>query len=113
MGRGLFRLYLALWLMWLSAGVVYGHKEIATYIGFEKWTIEGASERSKEKCKKDPDSIWCYAIPSDDYVSQKEVNDVVSIFNLLMIKAPFYLLLFLTAMYWLVKWVVAGFRRKH
>jgi hypothetical protein len=48
----------------------------------------------------------------NDFVSEERVNVVVWMFKMAMIKAPFFLLLFLMAMYWLGKWVIAGFRKK-
>ena len=112
MGRGLFRLYLALWLVWISYGIIDNYKELATHYGYSKWTIEEATERSNAKCKIAPDSVDCFGIPSDDFVSEERVNVVVWMFNMAMIKAPFYFLALLILVYWLGKWVIAGFRRK-
>jgi|LauGreDrversion4_2_1035121.scaffolds.fasta_scaffold01530_8 hypothetical protein len=120
MGKGLLRLYLALWLVWFSYGVIDNYKELATYYGYDKWTIEKAAEREqlrwKKECEGKPVSLECPPpglVPSDDFASEERVNVVVWMFNMAMIKAPFFFLLFLTAMYWLGKWVIAGFRKKN
>lgn len=115
MGRGLLRLYLALWLVWFSYGVADNYKELATYYGYDRWTIEKASERQEDKCKGKPISEECMPegwVPTDDFVSEERVNVVVWMFKMAMIKAPFFFLIFLAVMYWLVKWVIAGFRKK-
>jgi hypothetical protein len=112
MGKGLIRLYLALWLVWFSYGVIDNYKELATYYGYDKWTIEKARERSDTKCKTSPESVDCFAIPLDDFVSEERANVVMWMFNMAMIKTPFFFLIFLVVMYWLVKWVIAGFRKK-
>ncbi len=115
MGKGLLRLYLALWLVWLSYGVIDNYKEIATHLGYENWTLEKASERQKIKCEGKPLSEECLpegTVPSDDVVSKERVDVVVWMFKMAMIKAPLFLLVFLTALYWLGKWVIAGFRKK-
>lgn len=112
MGKGLLRLYFALWLVWFSYGVIDNYKELATHYGYDRWTIDKAQERSEAKCKTTPDSVDCFAIPVDDFVSEERVNVVVWMFNMAMIKAPFFFLIFLVGMYWLGKWVIAGFRKK-
>lgn len=112
MGRGLFRLYLALWLLWFSYGVADNYKELATYIGYDYWTVERANERNKILCSLKPDECLPEWLDSADTVSEDSVNVVVWMFTMAMINAPFYFLVFLITMYWLVKWAVAGFRRK-
>jgi hypothetical protein len=112
MGRGLVRLYLALWLIWFSYGVADNYKELATYVGYDRWTMKKAIERSNEKCKIDPDSIACLSISSNEFVSEERVETVASMFTSLMIIAPFFLFLILTALFWLAKWVIEGFRKQ-
>ncbi len=112
MGRRLIRLYLALWAIWFCFGVVTNYKELATYLGSDRWTEEKAVERSKVKCIAEPDSADCFLITSDDFVTKDVVNVVVWMFGMAMIKVPLYFLIFVTAMYWIGKWVIAGFRRR-
>jgi len=115
MGRGLLRLYLALWLAWISYGAADNYKELATHYGYDRWTMEKARERQEDKCKEKPISDECMPqglIPLDDFVSEERVEVVVWMFNMAMIKAPFFFLVFLSMLYWLGKWVIAGFRKK-
>lgn len=121
MGRGLIRLYLVLWGLWIVFGVATNHKEIATYLGYQRWTLEKATERAEEykksKCKDDEASkldINCAypgLLSSDAYVTESQVELTVWMFKMAMLKAPFYFFVLLVILYWLMKWVVAGFRK--
>jgi hypothetical protein len=112
MGRGLIRLYFAMWAIWFCFGVATNYKELATYLGSDRWTEAKAVERGQAKCNAEPESIDCFLITADEFVTDDLVNVVVWMFGMAMIKAPFYFLIFVTAVYWIGKWVSAGFRRK-
>ena len=112
MGRGLIRLYCAMWAIWFCFGVATNYKELATYLGSDRWTEAKAVERGQAKCNAELESIDCFLITADEFVTDDLVNVVVWMFGMAMIKAPFYFLIFVTAVYWIGKWVSAGFRRK-
>ena len=122
MGRGLIRLYLVLWGLLIAFSVATNYKELATYVGYERWTLEKAFERAeayvKSKCKEDELSkldmkcIYPGAVFSDDYVTDAQVEITIWMFKNAIFKAPFYFLVILVVLYWLVKWVIAGFQRK-
>jgi hypothetical protein len=122
MGRGLIRLYLVLWSLWLCFGVATNYKELATYLGYEKWTVAKATERAEEyrksKCKDDEASrldincVYPGSFSPDEYVTESQVELTVWMFKMAMLKAPFYFFLILVVLYWLMKWIVGGFRKK-
>jgi len=121
MGRGLIRLYLAIWAIWFCYGVAEHYKELATYVGYDYWTQAKAAERAdeyyKKNCKEDEKSrldINCLSgfLSSDEFVTESQLEQRVWMFKMAMLKAPFFFFVLLVVLYWLTKWVVAGFRKK-
>ncbi|WP_238147383.1 hypothetical protein [Limnohabitans sp. Rim28] len=119
MGRGLIRLYVALWAIWVCYGVLANYRELATYLGSDEWTFEKAAEKEtvrwNKECKGKPLSANCPPedwVPLKDVVSEDQVKNAINGFGTVMFVAPFFFLLLLVIFYWLVKWVIAGFRRK-
>lgn len=122
MGRGLIRLYLALWAIWFCYGVATNYKELATYLGHDRWTAAKADERveayRKKNCNDDESSkldINCVSglLGTDEYVTETQVELTVWMFKMAMLKAPFYFFVLLIILYWLMKWVIAGFLKKN
>ena len=118
-GRGLIRLYFVLWGLMFAFGVATNYKELATHIGFERWTIEKAAERAnviiKTECDNTPSRLECLypeAIDPNEYVTEVQVEVSVWLFKTAILKAPFYFFILLVTLYWLMKWIVAGFRKK-
>jgi hypothetical protein len=122
MGRGLIRLYLVLWSLWLCFGVATNYKELATYLGYDRWTVAKAIERAEEyrksNCKEDEKSrldISCLypgGLSPDEFVTESQVELTVWMFKVAMLKAPLFFFVLVVILYWLIKWVVAGFRKK-
>lgn len=119
MAKGLLRLFLALWLVWVAIGVADSYKELATYAGYDRWTVDKALERNKIKyeaeCRANPGSIACIGLNS--YSAGEVVRDadvqrkVRGFFNVILL-APLILLLFFTIAYALGRWVIKGFKEK-
>lgn len=120
MGRGLIRLYLALWSLWFCFGVATNYKELATYLGSDRWTMEKAAERQKERWKIECDGksfsdecqLMQLSVPSNEVVTENQVELTVWMFKMAILKAPFYFFVLMVVLYWLMKWVVTGFRQK-
>lgn len=118
MGRGLIRLYLVLWGLLFCFGVATNYKELATYLGYDRWTEEKAAERADAfrlaSCDDKSTRIECYPdlIFPNEYVTKSQVELAVWMFEMAILKAPFYFFVLLVVLYWLTKWVVAGFRKK-
>ena len=118
MGRGLIRLYLVLWGLWIAFGVATNYREITTYLGYDRWTIQKATERADEfrlaNCDGKSTRLECWPglLDPNEYVTENQVELNVWMFKLAMLKAPFYFFVLLVVLYWLMKWVIAGFKRK-
>ncbi len=114
MGKGLLRLFFAFWLIWIAVGIADSYKELATYIGYDRWTVEKALERQKIKCDKTQAIIDCVPFGSvlvDEVVQDADVKRKVSDFVDLILIVPLILLLCLLLLYMLGKWVVNGFKK--
>jgi hypothetical protein len=115
MGKGLFKLYMAFWLLWFSYGVLDNYKELAIYVGYNNWTSEKDVEKNKASCDTNQQSDNCLSEKLKDTqeaISEDSVNVIVWMFTMAMIKAPFYFLLFLILIYWLGSWVFSRLRAK-
>ena len=118
LGRGLLRLYLVLWLVWASVCGATAYRELATYLGYDHWTLEKAAERWglrwDVECKGRPSSLECPPrdfIPSNYFVSEDQVRIVVPMFIDAAIKLPFIVLMALFICFRLLSWVIAGFKK--
>jgi hypothetical protein len=119
MGKGLLRLFLALWLVWIVIGVADAYKEIATYMGSEQWSVEKATEknikRHEAECNVNPSSLICKISGSsyspNDVVNEADAKRKVRAFIDVVTIAPLILLLSLFFIYMLGKWVVRGFKK--
>ena len=118
MGKGLLRLFFALWLVWIVIGVGDTYKELATYAGYDGWTVEKALERNEIKygaeCEANPSSsscIWLSSVAVDEIVNEAGVKRKVSGFVDMALIVPLIFLLFFTFIFMLGKWVVRGFKK--
>lgn len=117
-GRGLLRLFIALWIIWIAFGVADSYKELATFAGYDGWTVQKALERNRieygPECAANPASFACIhmnSVRADEVVRDADVLYKVNGFFLVMIVVPFVVLIMLIAMYMLGKWVIKGFHK--
>lgn len=118
MVRKLIFLYLVFWGLWVAIGAALNYMELATYLGFDRWTVGKAYEKADvfnaANCEDKSSKIACHYWQPDpnSYVTEDEVEYFASMFYFTFIKAPLFLFLFLLALGWLIKAVFSGSRRK-
>jgi hypothetical protein len=118
LGKGLLRLFFALWVIWTAFAVADSYKELATYAGYDRWTVEQALERNQKKygaeCEANPGGFACMLLaskPNGEVVKYEDAKRRFKDFVNLVVIAPLILLLLLVSLYLLGKWVVNGFRK--
>jgi hypothetical protein len=110
LGRGLFRLAIALWAIWIAFGLAYLHKELASYFDLGPWSEHAVRAAAKDECDKSKgSSIDCIALPLN-MVKDEQSKDAMRIFLLAFIALPMLLIVCCTAGFFLMRWVLRGFR---
>jgi hypothetical protein len=123
-GKGLLRLYLALWMLLAVASLVVGHREVLTYLGSTYWSAESTAQREKvemEKRKVACKSEDCRQQIRDSYFGdlgkpvseigdEMRVKNTVEMWALFVLVVPAVLLIILTALFKLLVWVLVGFK---
>ena len=89
------------------------YQELATFLGAERWTEQGYEKRRADLCEKNG-SIYCIEdlVPGDEVVTKAQVELATWMFWTACLKAPAALLMFLTLLYFMGKWVLNGFIRR-
>jgi hypothetical protein len=123
LGKGLLRLYLVLWILWVIVILDYNHKALAPHVGITYWTVEDFDLRAKvdkETCNKKttlPNDDICTLLKHSrpiapfDYPSNEEIEKAPRDFFDLGIVVPFILLFIFTGIYMALKWIFKGFKK--
>ena len=110
----IFRVFIAVWVIWIFFGLSNSYKQIATHYGYSKWTIEGVKKESERICETALDKkneINCFAY-SDDFISYEKAEIDTKDFFILFFLVPFLLLIFSFGLVALIKWLIDGFKSK-
>ena len=112
--KGIFQVFIAVWVIWILFGLSYSYKQIATHYGYSKWTIEEIKKESERGCEKTLDKkneINCYAY-SDDFISYENAETDTKDFFVFFFLVPFLLLISSIGFVALTKWLIDGFKNK-
>ena len=112
--KGIFRVFIAVWVIWILFGLSYNYKQIATHYGYSKWTIEGVKKESERICETAVDKkneINCFAY-SDDFISYEKAEIDTKDFFVFFFLVPFLLLISSIGLVALIKWLIDGFKNK-
>jgi hypothetical protein len=112
--KGIFRVFITVWVIWILFGLSYSYKQIATHYGYSKWTIEEIKKESESECEKALDKknqINCYA-HSDDYISYEKAEIDTKDFFIFFLFVPFLILISSIGFVPLIKWLIDGFKNK-
>ena len=110
----IFRVFIAVWVIWIFFGLSNSYKQIATHYGYSKWTIEEIKKESERGCEKTLDKkneINCYAY-SDDLISYEKAETDTKDFFVFFFLVPFLLLISSIGFVALTKWLIDGFKNK-
>jgi hypothetical protein len=114
--RGIFRLTLTLWAFWVIVGVFNYYKELATLVGIDYWSDVATAQRIEDRCNdkniSDEICMWRrYGTPVKPDGIEKENAKKGSVeFFTFFILLPSALLIVLTAIFYLLRWIINGFR---
>lgn len=117
--RGILRLSLALWGLWLIVGVFNYHKELATFIGIDYWsdakTLQNIEDRCKDKNVSDEKCMWLkYGDPVKPMgVTKESAKKDSGVFLTFFILLPSALVIVLATIFYLLRWIINGFRGKN
>jgi hypothetical protein len=110
LGRGLLRLAIALWAIWIAFGLAYLHKELASYFDLRPWSERAVRAAAEEECDNSKgSSITCIALPLY-MVKDEQSKEAMRLFLLVFIALPMLLIASCTAGLFLMGWVLRGFR---
>jgi hypothetical protein len=119
-GKGLIRVFLVLWLVWVSVLTFTSHKALLTAAGVSYWTETAAIERNRAERKEvgcDDASVTrteTDCLPDGDYLSNEvigegEVKDALTAFFLGGFLLPLGILTALVTLWFLGRWAMSGF----
>ena len=110
LGRGLLRLAIALWAIWIAFGLAYLHKELASYFDLGPWSERAVRDAAEEECDNSKgSSIACISLPLN-MVKDEQSKEAMRLFLLVFIALPMLLIACCPAGFFLMRWVLRGFR---
>ena len=111
--KGLMRIFIVIWLMWIAFGISSHYKELATYIGYERWTELGVTKESNEICENAKkikiDDINCYSIP--EFITIQHADYIFREFSKIFVIMPLLLILLMSILFYSYKWIIQGFKK--
>jgi len=119
--RGLLRAYLGLWLVYFVFLSFSEYRVVLTDLGVKHWSIEEVGKRRwlTFRCG-DPEArrsaeveIECLSIPVSEIVKPEDAKGGFKLFMWLGILFPAVLLVLLTSLWFLGRWVVGGCKVRH
>lgn len=110
----LFKGYLVIWLLWLIFGIATNYKELATFLGYQKWTEFSIKNAVKINCENIKINIIEYEkclLNHEDYVTNFDANFSVFIIKQAFIMAPLILLVLIILIFYSTKLIYKYFKK--
>ena len=110
----LFKGYFVIWLLWLIFGIATNYKELATFLGYQKWTEISIKNEVLINCENIKINLVEYEkclLNHEDYVTDFDANFSVFIIKQAFILAPLILLILIILIFYSSKMIFKYFKK--
>ena len=111
--RGMIRVLIVVWIVWLVILTSSMLKEVLTDVGFKNWTSEYVVEQKREECLKTKTEEECryIFIESSSVVYDGKQEGALREWLILGFMIPVFIVVMMMLGLAAIKWIVNGFRK--